>query len=136
MKTWTKPTLIVSKCLGESKCRYDGTAATSKTLNRLRAFANVIEVCPEEGIGLSTPRNTIRLVNEKDNIKVLDNKTQVDYTNQMVEFAQEMIVTFENLHPTGFLFKGKSPSCGLSDVKIYNTIDKSSPHIKGSGLFS
>lgn len=136
MKTWTKPTLIVSKCLGETKCRYDGTASTSKALNRLREFTNVIEVCPEEGIGLSTPRNTIRLVNDKDNIKVLDNKTHADYTKQMVEFAEEMVVSFEALNPTGFLFKGKSPSCGLSDVKIYNSLDKSSPHIKGSGLFS
>ncbi|MGL5085536.1 MAG: YbgA family protein [Clostridium sp.] len=136
MKIWTKPTLIVSKCLGESKCRYDGTAATSKILNRLRAYTNVIEVCPEEGIGLSTPRNTIRLVSENDEIKVLDNKTHADYTKQMVEFAQEMVVEFETLKPTGFLFKGKSPSCGLTDVKIYNSLDKSSPHIKGSGLFS
>jgi len=35
----------------------------------------------------------------------------------------------------GFILKGKSPSCGIKEVKIYKGMQKGSASVKGKGLF-
>lgn len=136
MTYWTKPTVIISKCLNNNPCRYNGESSPCKIIDKLKLHTNIIEVCPEEAIGLPTPRNPIRLVNKDNSIQIIDPKTFSSYTKEMVEFAEEISLTYENLKPQGFLFKGKSPSCGLKNVKIYSSLEKGASSSNGMGLFS
>lgn len=135
MKKWEKPLIVVSKCLDNCNCRYNGEGCTCKALEELKEFAELIDICPEEAIGLGTPRNAIRLVgNEKEHF-LIDPKTLKDYTKIMSEFAREICIDIEYLKPQGFILRTKSPFCGINDVKIYRSLEKGSASVKGKGIF-
>lgn len=136
MKDFNKPTIIASKCLDNCPCRYNGEGINSKFLNKLKEYSNVITICPEESIGLGTPRNAIRLIKENDSIGVFDSKTFKDYTKLMTEFSSDFAIKATDLSPDGFLLKSRSPSCGVTDVKIYTSKEKGATTIKGKGLFA
>lgn len=133
---WPKPTLIVSKCLGKTPCRYNGEATPFKLIDKLKPYSTIIEVCPEEGIGLPTPRNAIRLIDSNDSIALIDPKTLKDYTKNMCEFANDMCLEYDILSPNAFILKGRSPSCGIQGVKIYKNIEKGPSIKKGKGIFA
>ncbi|WP_300261648.1 DUF523 and DUF1722 domain-containing protein [Clostridium sp.] len=138
MKTyWPKPILIISKCLGNTPCRYNGETTHYKFIDKLKNYCTIIEVCPEEGIGLPTPRNAIRLISSNNNsVNLIDPKTLKDYTKNMCEFANEMCVEYKTLSPHAFLLKGRSPSCGIQGVKIYKGTEKGASSKKGKGIFA
>ncbi|MGM0497617.1 MAG: 2-thiouracil desulfurase family protein, partial [Bacteroidota bacterium] len=52
MHEFPKPVVIVSKCLGFEKCRYDGTMISEYFLQALQDYVDFIPVCPEKKIGL------------------------------------------------------------------------------------
>lgn len=135
IKIWNKPTIVFSKCLGDSKCRYDGSNSMDKTITRIKDFVNVIEICPEEAIGLSTPRDPVRLVSKDGTINLLQLKSEKDVTSLMYEFSTEFINNLTDVD--GFILKSKSPSCGTKEIKIYSSLEKGSPiSSKGRGLFA
>ncbi|MGL4850462.1 MAG: YbgA family protein [Clostridium sp.] len=137
MNNWVKPNIIISKCLNNHPCRYNGESSNSKLVSKLNPFINIIEVCPEEGIGLNTPRNPIRLVQKNKKILLIEPKTLKNYTSLMTEFANESCINLESKHPHGFIFKTKSPSCALHDANIYSDETKGACAIrKSSGLYS
>lgn len=64
-----RPKLLISKCLGFENCRYNGQGASSKFRDSLKDYVEFCAVCPEVEIGLSTPREAIRIIdynNEKN----------------------------------------------------------------------
>lgn len=136
MKNFNKPTIIASKCLDNCPCRYNGESINSKFLNKLKEYTNIITICPEESIGLGTPRNAIRLIKENDTIEVFDSKTFKNYTKLMTEFSSDFAIKAKDISPDGFLLKSRSPSCGVTDVKIYTSKIKGAQTIKGKGLFA
>ena len=64
-----KPTIVVSRCLGFEKCRYNGDVIINKFIERLKKYVNYITVCPEMDIGMEAPREPIRLVSENEKIE-------------------------------------------------------------------
>ena len=58
----------------------------------------------------------------------------IDYTSQMMEFAEEFLSNIDDVD--GFILKSKSPSCGIRDVKVYHKNQKCSINKKGQGIFS
>lgn len=129
----SKPTIVVSRCLGFDKCRYNGDMIPDRFVKKLGNYVNYITVCPEVDIGLSIPRETIRLVSENDEIKLFQPSTNRELTNEMSAFTDEFLSSLPQVH--GFILKGRSPSCGTKDVKIYLGREKAVGSIKGSGLF-
>lgn len=137
MKIYKKPIIIVSKCLTGVSCRYNGEPCKSKFLTKLTPYVQLIEVCPETDIGLKTPRNPIRLVQENDSVRLIDPKDLVDYTEKMLQFTQKSYTELKKINPQGFIFKTKSPSCGISDANIYSSLEKTAQKVKRSaGLYS
>ncbi|MBL4937358.1 DUF523 and DUF1722 domain-containing protein [Clostridium sp. YIM B02515] len=130
----SKPTVIVSKCLGFAKCRYNGDTIPDKFVKELGNYVNYITVCPEVGIGLPIPRETIRLVLEDDEIKLFQPSTGRELTKDMLKFSEEFLSKLPEID--GFILKGRSPSCGTKNVKIYLGKEKAVGSIKGSGLFA
>ena len=129
-----KPTVVVSRCLGFDHCRYNGDVINDKFVERLSPYVNYITVCPEVEIGLGVPRKPIRLVMENEIIDLYQPETGNTYTNDMNEYSQNLFNSLGDVH--GFLLKGRSPSCGIKDVKVYHGREKFTGSSKGSGIFA
>lgn len=133
MEKTLKPTVVVSRCLGFDACRYNGQTLPDKFVDALGEFVEYITVCPEVEIGLGVPRDPIRLVLERGEMLLYQPASGK-------EFRQAMLDHFDSLYPElaradGFLLKGRSPSCGIKDVKVYLGKDKAVGSIKGVGIF-
>jgi uncharacterized protein YbgA (DUF1722 family)/uncharacterized protein YbbK (DUF523 family) len=129
----SKPTIVVSRCLGFDHCRYNGEIKSDKFVKKLGDYVNYITVCPEVDIGLPIPRDTIRLVSENDEIKLYQPSTGRELTEDMNGFTNSFLTSLPEIE--GFILKSRSPSCGTKDVKIYLGKEKAVGSIKGAGLF-
>ena len=112
----------VSACLTGDEVRYNGQGAEDKFLNReIRHLFDFVKVCPEVGIGLGIPRETIRLVKKKDTgIRLVNHSDTKDFTEDMMHFSMSSADNFAEEKISGFVFKKSSPSCGAFRVKVYN----------------
>ena len=128
------PTIVVSRCLGFCHCRYNGDMLTSSFIESLRGHVNFITACPEVEIGLGVPRNPVRLVQIDGQIALYQTESKKTFTDEMRQYVTEFFHSVGSVH--GFVLKGRSPSCGIKDVKIHSSIEKSSSSMKGVGLFA
>lgn len=116
---YPKPNIVLSKCLGVSACRYNGHIILNKTIDALEPYLNFEAVCPEEEIGLGTPRDPIRLVDRGGQTKLIQPKTGKDVTDDMTSYSEDKVEEFE-INIDGFILKDRSPSCGINNVKVYS----------------
>lgn len=133
MKEFYKPVVVVSKCLGFAYCRYNGLIISSHTVDKLKLYVEFKTVCPEVEIGLGIPRAPVRIIEEKDDLKLVQPSTGSDLTHKMTEFSRSFLDSLKEVD--GFILKSRSPSCGIKDVKIYPGAGKVMASIKGSGFF-
>ena len=131
-----KPKIVVSECLYGTKCRYDGQGYYDKVIQSLKDYVDIQTVCPELAIGLSIPREPIRIEMNKENeeYRLIDYNSKNDYTNQMTEFSEEFINGLDDID--GFILKSRSPTCGLKDAKVYYCGNKCSIRSNENGFFS
>jgi uncharacterized protein YbgA (DUF1722 family)/uncharacterized protein YbbK (DUF523 family) len=132
IKSYTKPNILISKCIEFDNCRYNSQKISSNFVKKLNVYVNFIKVCPEVEIGLGIPRHPIRVIENKKIIKLVQPETKKDVTNDMIRFSKKFL---KNLQIDGAILKSKSPSCGIKDVKIYPTMEKSAPLRKSKGFF-
>lgn len=128
------PTIIVSKCLGFSSCRYNGQMIDNKFIENLKNHVNFITVCPEVEIGLGIPRDPIKVISNGDSFELYQSSTDKYFTDNMNNFSISFLDSLKEID--GFILKSRSPSCAKNDCKIYATIEKSSSSTKGPGLFA
>ena len=131
-----KPKIVVSECLYGTKCRYEGQGYNDKVIQSLKDYVDIQTVCPELAIGLSIPREPIRIEMNKENeeYRLIDYNSKNDYTNQMTEFSEEFINGLDDID--GFILKSRSPTCGLKDAKVYYRGNKCSIRSNENGFFS
>lgn len=131
-----KPKIVVSECLYGTKCRYDGQGYNDKVIQSLKDYVDIQTVCPELAIGLSIPREPIRIEMNKENeeYRLIDYNSKNDYTNQMTEFSEEFINGLDDID--GFILKSRSHTCGLKDAKVYYCGNKCSIRSNENGFFS
>ncbi|MBI5805441.1 DUF523 domain-containing protein [candidate division TA06 bacterium] len=130
-----KPRIVVSKCLGFAACRYNGLMISSPLVRKLKDHVDFVPVCPEQEIGLGIPRDPIRIVEIKGRRYLYQPATGRDLTKEMNAFIR---LFFRNLGPVdGFLFKSRSPSCGLRDVKVYSgsSVKQTLLTVRSQGFF-
>ena len=137
MNTATLNELIpvgVSACLLGHKVRYDGGHKRSKyCLNVLSECFEFKPFCPEVSIGLSTPREPIRLVGDAESPRVLGTKDpSLDVTEPLKAYAAEVSDNNQNL--CGYILMQGSPSCGMERVKVYH--ENGMPNVAGSGAYA
>ncbi|PEZ08194.1 cytoplasmic protein [Bacillus sp. AFS018417] len=133
MRQFVKPTVVVSKCLEFEACRYNGDKISDATVRNLQPFVEFIPICPEVEIGLSIPRETIRIVEQDGIQKLVQPSTGDDLTEKMQQFSDVFLSSLPDID--GFILKNRSPSCGTRDVKIYAGVGKAPTKGKGAGLF-
>jgi uncharacterized protein YbbK (DUF523 family) len=127
--------LGISACLLGDEVRHDGGHKRDTYLTDvLGSLVEWVKVCPEVEIGMGTPREPIRLVDEDGRIRLVSVTTRVDYTASMSAFAARRADALAVEGLSGFVLKTDSPSCGMTGVKVHST-DGSSTRT-GIGLFA
>ena len=113
--------LGVSACLLGEPVRYDGQHKHDRYItDTLGRYFEFVGVCPEVECGLGVPRETMRLVGDPDNPRLLTTRTAVDRTDLMQSWAAKRVRELEKEALGGYIFKSRSPSSGMENVKVYN----------------
>ena len=109
----------ISSCLLGQPVRFDGGHKYHAYVNRrLADFFEFKPFCPEVAIGLGTPRPPIRLVKMADGIRVRGVKDPAqDVTAKLDNYGRKIARQEHGL--CGYIFKSRSPSCGMERVKTY-----------------
>ena len=130
-----RPKLGISTCLLGKNVRYDGGHKLDRYLtNVVGQFVDWVPVCPEVECGMSIPRESLRLIGDPENPRLVTGRTGVDKTDQMLTWAKMRLDQLEKENLCGYIFKSKSPSSGMQRVKVY---DKNNvPSNKGVGMFA
>ena len=127
--------LGVSQCLLGERVRYDGQHKRDAFIvDTLGQQVDFVPVCPEVECGLPVPREAMRLVGEVDVPRLMTQRTGIDLTAQMQRWAAERVEQLAAEDLCGFIFKAKSPSCGLARVGVSQ--DDGGLAGEGVGLFA
>jgi len=110
----------ISSCLLGERVRFDGGHKYDRFINRrLADFFDFRPFCPEVAIGLGIPREPIRLVTTATGLRVQGVKnTALDVTERLVACGGQAARDMDAL--CGYIFKARSPSCGMARVKTWH----------------
>ena len=113
------PLIAVSRCLLGDRVRYDGEVKYfTDLLDYIQTHFQTIAVCPEVEIGLSVPRPPVQLTGTIDNIKLTGrDDAAIDITQPMQHYCQQRPAQLHSIQ--GYIFKSKSPSCGIKDIPVF-----------------
>lgn len=114
-----KPLVGISQCLLGDAVRYDGRSKPNNiVLNKLNKLFELIPVCPEVEAGLSIPRPPVQLTHSIDNPKLTGrDDPSLDVTTIMQDYCKTKPAELKQL--SGFIFKSRSPSCGLNSTPVF-----------------
>jgi uncharacterized protein YbgA (DUF1722 family)/uncharacterized protein YbbK (DUF523 family) len=127
--------LGISSCLLGNAVRWNSGHKMDRYLTRtLGQFVDYVPVCPEVEAGFGVPRESMRLVGDPENPRLITFKTKTDNTDQMLRWARRRVEELEKEDLHGFIFKSDSPSSGMIRVKVYT--EKGMPVKKGVGMFA
>jgi uncharacterized protein YbgA (DUF1722 family)/uncharacterized protein YbbK (DUF523 family) len=113
--------LGVSSCLLGQRVRYDGNHKHDRWISdTLGVHFEFVPVCPEVAIGLGVPRPPIRLVGDPDAPRAVGrDDPALDVTAKLAAYGKRMGRELDDL--SGYIFKARSPSCGMERVKVYGS---------------
>jgi uncharacterized protein YbbK (DUF523 family)/uncharacterized protein YbgA (DUF1722 family) len=125
----------VSACLVGAPVRFDGGHKRDDFLvEELAPLAELVSLCPEVGVGLGTPRESLRLVRIGERTRLVAPKSGRDLTEDMERYAVAEAERIAGLDLDGYVLKKDSPSCGLERVRVY--AESGIPTRSGRGLFA
>lgn len=130
-----KPKIIMSKCIEFDNCTHDGSKVSSNIVSKLVDYAEFITVCPEVELGLGIPRDYTRLVTFDEKPQLMQPNHGKNLTEEVTAFANKFIQNVSTVD--AFVFKHKSPTCGIRSVRIYSSLIRKAPFSsKARGLFA
>lgn len=110
----------VSACLLGERVRYDGELTRDAYISgTLAQKFEWVAVCPEVEIGLSVPRERIQLEGDPVQPRLVMEIARTDLTDRMHTYCEERVAAMASASLCGYVFKSKSPSCGLKGVKLF-----------------
>jgi len=125
----------VSSCLLGNSVRYDGGHKHDRYITDVLAnYFEFVAVCPEVECGLPVPRESMRLVGDSENPRLVTTRTGIDHTEKMISFCRRRANELETADLCAFIFKKDSPSSGLHRVKVYG--DSGAAQKNGRGIFA
>jgi len=125
----------ISACLLGQEVRFDGGHKRDRYItDTLGKFFEWVPVCPEVEMGLTTPRETLRLVGDPDTPRLVFFKTGGDITEGMQSWARTRLDSLAKLDLSGYILKSDSPSCGMERVGVYRATGI--PSKDGVGIFA
>lgn len=124
----------VSGCLLGEAVRFDGNHKRDGFLvDALGPHVTFVSVCPEVGVGMGVPRETVRLVAGDSGPRMVAPGSGADWTDRMEAWAAARVAELAEMDLCGFVLKKDSPSCGLERVRVY---DGAGAQRTGRGLFA
>ena len=126
----------ISSCLLGERVRWNGDHKRNQHVQGvLSKYFEYFPICPEVEVGMGTPRESVALYGTLEKPKMVSKKTQTDWTKKMNDYIKGCLnkLTNENLY--GYIFKSKSPSCGLTKVPVYAHVGSAKARY-GPGLFA
>jgi len=133
-RAFAKPVVVVSKCLEFEACRYNGERISSSFIERLEPHVRFRPICPEVEIGLGTPRDPIRIYLQGERKALYQPATRRHLTRKMNAFSRRYLEGLEEVD--GFILKAKSPSCAITDARIFPSPASGEHAALGPGLFA
>jgi uncharacterized protein YbbK (DUF523 family) len=125
----------ISSCLMGNEVRYDGGHKLDpKLVDRLSQHFDLVPVCPEAEAGLGIPRGPMQLVGDPESPRLMTLETKIDHTAVLENWARKRVKELEKENLRGFIFKSRSPSCGIRDVEVLD--EKTGQTQKGPGIFA
>ncbi|MFD0889939.1 YbgA family protein [Streptosporangium algeriense] len=127
-----RPRVAVSSCLLGEPVRFNGGHSRDRFLSgELDPYVDWVRVCPEMELGLGTPRETLRLERSPEGPRLVTRRTRTDLTDGMTDLA---VRRAHALDVDGYVFKAKSPSCGLHGIPVY--AGQAAVDRRGVGVFA
>jgi uncharacterized protein YbgA (DUF1722 family)/uncharacterized protein YbbK (DUF523 family) len=121
-----RPRLGVSSCLLGEQVRFDGGHKRHRFLTDvLDPHVDWVPFCPEIAIGLGTPRETLKLTADD---RLINRSRTADHTAAMAALPLPGDID-------GYVFKAKSPSCGIHGVPRYAASEQPADRT-GRGVFA
>lgn len=112
----------ISSCLLGNNVRYDGGHKLDLSLrDTLERIVEWVAVCPEVEAGLPVPREPMQLVGEAAKPHLITIETKIDRTDDLTLWAARKLKQLEKQGISGFVFKARSPSCGVRDAQLFST---------------
>lgn len=112
----------VSSCLLGQEVRHDGQHKRDPYVaDVLGARFELVAVCPEVELRLGVPREPIRLVRTSEaraELRLIGVRSAIDHTDAMEAWARRRIDELRQLRLGGYVFKARSPSCGVYSVPV------------------
>lgn len=129
-----RPLVGVSQCLLGDAVRYDGKSKTNEVvLTRLSQLFELVPVCPEVEAGLGIPRPPVQLTASIEQPRLTGrDDASIDVTDIMSAYCRRKPAELNTL--AGFIFKSRSPSCGLRSTPVF--IDGECVSDTSSGVFA
>jgi uncharacterized protein YbgA (DUF1722 family)/uncharacterized protein YbbK (DUF523 family) len=125
----------ISACLLGQEVRFDGGHKRSDFLvDIFGPFVEFVPVCPEVEVGLGVPRETLCLVRDGSEIRLIGNKSGADHTDAMRRYSDRRTAALANDDLSGHVLKKDSPSCGMERVRVYAA--NGIPARDGRGLYA
>lgn len=114
--------------------RFDGGHKRDRFLtDRLARFVEFVPRCPEIAIGLGAPREPIHLVRTGAEMDARGVRSGHAVGGRLRRYGREQGAALGDL--SGYVFKSKSPSCGLHRVAVYGE-DGKRTGAKAGGLYA
>jgi len=133
MNTRSRLRLAVSSCLLGNAVRYDGGHKKHQWVLKLCEDYQCVAICPEYAIGLGAPRPTINLYRIQDHIHAcLSDPPHNDVTQAIQEYATWLLANEPLI--CGYVFKARSPSCGVASTPWYESDQLKNPMPSASGV--
>lgn len=126
----------ISACLLGERVRYDGGERFDPYINGTMAdHLQFVPFCPEVAVGLGVPRSPIQLQLQGEVIRVVgvENK-ESDVTEPLHAYGKQVADEHEEL--CGYIFKARSPSCGMSNVTVYDEQGRIAASASGAYAYS
>ncbi len=126
--------LGISACLLGEKVRYDGGHKLGRHLKEtLGRSVDYVPVCPEAEAGFGIPREPMQLMGNPASPRLVTLNTQIDHTGKLLAWSREKLDELEKEGLCGFIFKSRSPSCGVGTADVIGVDGVSRA---GSGIFA
>jgi uncharacterized protein YbgA (DUF1722 family)/uncharacterized protein YbbK (DUF523 family) len=125
----------VSACLLGQQVRYDAGHKLDRFIAEvLPHYFELVPVCPEVAIGLGVPRPPIHLVGDPERPRAVGVKDAAkDYTEPLMAYGVQVAGELADI--SGYIFKSKSPSCGMERVLV-RPEGGGVPAKRGRGIFA
>ena len=84
---------------------------------------------------MGVPRETVALYGDLNKSRMISKKSQTDWTKPMESYIKDRISSLTHDDLCGYIFKSKSPSCGLGRIPVYAEFGSNRVR-HGAGMFA